>query len=59
MSAIEPWRRGGADDLAAEVHVKGHGRVRVAELIGDLAWRQAGVVKASCDCLAEHVRRHP
>jgi hypothetical protein len=58
-STIEHRRGGGADDLSAEVPVEGHRRVGVAELVGDLARSEAGLVEPSRDGLAEYVRGRP
>jgi hypothetical protein len=39
-SAIENSGEGGADDMPPEVDVQRHGRVRMSELVGDLAGRE-------------------
>jgi len=43
----------------AHVHVLGHGRTRVTEVIGDLSRRELGLVHHRSSGLAEHVRRDP
>jgi hypothetical protein len=59
LRAIEHFSGSGAHDLATEVHVECHRRVRVAELIGNLAWREPRLVQSSGDRLAEGLRGAP
>nr|WP_238165451.1 hypothetical protein [Kribbella sp. VKM Ac-2527] len=49
----------GAGDAASHVHVLGHRRLRVSEVVGDLAGRQTRLVQSGRDGLPAGVRRDP